>query len=377
VCVSQYTIRAADAACTANSLDIVLCLDVSTSIVDNVLRKDSAQTFARSLTSQYTLGEVVAGNGGSVGDKKTRIAVLHFADDVKEVSPTFQHVESDIRNQIYAPTSMFTSPWATNTPVCVQKAVQLFTSTDGRDVADAARVIVILTDGQPTTQDLAASTAKAKENGIAVVVVALEFGPDRADTTNLRRMASNPCPETNNCLNYDLTGSQCSLQCDDRFIHVNTFSDLNTAATRSRVVAATCIQPGCQYQWTPFGDCLQANGGGEGYSRERTSVPWLEPGGNSPSCPTAADSRASKACAVTEEDVDCVCDSATNVPWDTCHLSNPGTNTILQERRCVPVIAPVGSSSGSCRTLPRVRLVCLFFVAQTLGFIVVHFFILC
>ena len=44
VCVSQYTIRAADAACTANSLDIVLCLDVSTSIVDNVLRKDSAQT---------------------------------------------------------------------------------------------------------------------------------------------------------------------------------------------------------------------------------------------------------------------------------------------------------------------------------------------
>ena len=343
-----------DAACTAESLDIVMCLDVSTSIADDAARKSQAQTFARSLTSQYSLGEVVAGGSDDAGSVKTRIAVLHFADHVKETSPTFDHVESDINDKIYGSGSTITSPWATNTPLCVQNAVQLFTSTDGRDVADAARVIVILTDGEPVTQDLSKSVKNAKDNGIAVVVVALEFGPDRSDTVNLRSLASNPCPEPgmNDCStgDYGLTGLQCSLQCDDRFVLVRTFSELNTPATRNRVVDATCIQPGCQYQWTPFGDCLSASDGA-GYARERTSVPWLEPGGNSPSCPTAPDS---EPCKLTDSDANCACDTVTNVPWDACHLSDPSSNMILQERRCVPVTIPIGSSSGSCRTEKKV-----------------------
>ena len=136
---------------------------------------------------------------------------------------------------------------------------------------------------------------------------------------------------------------------------MESFSTLNALATRKQVVDATCITPGCQYQWTPYGKCTDTDGD---YTRERTLVSWLEPGGSSPPCPTASQSIS---CSLGDNDSPCVCQPVQSVPWGSCRLTDSGA--VIQERRCVPQSPPVGHSAGQCVTPKQVSwLLSLWFI---------------
>ena len=221
LCAALASWPMARATTCSNKLDLVLCLDGSGSMTGNYHK---VQKFARDMVDKFT-----------ISDTETRVAVLRYSTKVTAgTSPVFSGTKSDINTAINMPLPGGT----TYTDKCISEGEQHFAST-GRP--SAAKLLVILTDGMPTDQPAAETAAdSAIAAGIVIVGVGADVGPFGTDS--VKKLTSNKCPANTGGCSQGLTGApQCVTPCDDHYVDVSSFDDLQNSNILDRVVDVACV----------------------------------------------------------------------------------------------------------------------------------------
>ena len=219
--------------CQSSTIDIVLCLDGSGSMGSHY---PEVQTFANLFVDKFTLSPT-----------DTQIAVLRFESSVTDGTNGFSSTKSTINAAINVPLPGGT----TNTHKCIDQGKALFASS-GR--AGAAQLLVILTDGRPSDQNAAASSAdSAIAAGIVLLGVGANVGSYGRDS--VLAMTSNQCKGQNTvgCSDGLKNPPQCVTPCDDHYVDATTFADLPNII--DAVVDVACVDPGCQYTMGPWSEC--------------------------------------------------------------------------------------------------------------------------
>jgi hypothetical protein len=222
--------------CTGGTIDIALCLDGSGSMGSHY---DKVQSFANQFVDKFLPDGVVSTN---------KIAVLRFESDVDDGTNGFSGTKSAITTAINVPLPGGT----TNTHKCIDYAKTLFASS-GR--SGAAKLLLILTDGSPSNQNAAeSSAASAIADGIVIIGVGANVGS--WGRPNVIKMTSNQCPSnTGSCSEGLMNPPQCVTPCDDHYVDASTFADLPDVL--DALVEVACVDPGCQYTWGPWSECTQ------------------------------------------------------------------------------------------------------------------------
>jgi hypothetical protein len=178
----------------------------------------------------------------------------------------------------------------TRTSKCLAAGEALFKSSSAR--ADAAQLLVVITDGMPSNQIQTEAAAKsARDAGIVVLGVGVDVGSWGAPS--IKKLTSNQCPANNAGCSAGLTGApSCVTPCDDHYLDASSFNDLPTILD-SLVSVACEQQPGCQYTWGAWSACSEP-ADPVATPPERTRAPVISyddgncPGPMSEPCKTAA-----------------------------------------------------------------------------------------
>ena len=209
-----------------------MCLDNSGSMGSGY---GDVQTFAKNVVSKFTISPT-----------DTRVAVLKFSTSSIDTTFGFSGVNSVITDTLNLPLTGGT----TRTNRCIDMAKDLFASS-GR--ANAAQLMLIITDGAPTNQIQTETAAKqARDAGIVIVGVGASIGYYGRD--NILRLTSNQCPTAPTTCSSGLTGEPgCTSPCNDHYMDAQTMADLPSII--NSVVDIACVNPGCQYNWGSWSTC--------------------------------------------------------------------------------------------------------------------------
>jgi uncharacterized protein YegL len=222
--------------CQSAAIDIVLCLDNSGSMGSHYPK---VQQFANDFIDKFT-----------ISNTDTKIAVLRFESDVDplpaDVAEDFSGTKSAIQAVINKPLAGGT----TNTHKCIDKGKGLLTGPKAR--TSAAKLMVIITDGMPSDQTAAETSAtSAMAAGIVILGVGANVGS--YSRPKVLKMTSNQCPaDRGGCSEGLKNPPQCVTPCDDHYVDATTFSDLPNII--DAVVDVACVDPGCQYSWGPWSE---------------------------------------------------------------------------------------------------------------------------
>jgi uncharacterized protein YegL len=222
--------------CQSSIIDIALCLDGSGSMGSHY---PQVQSFANQLVDKFT-----------ISNSDTKVAVLRFESDVTDGTNGFSGTKSAITAAINIPLPGGT----TRTNKCIDYAKKLF-STDGRN--GAAKLLLILTDGRPSDQG-AAETSAASAIAAGIVILGVGANVGSYGRPNVLKLTSNKCPaNTGTCSVGLMNPPQCVTPCDDHYVDATTFADLPNII--DAVVDVACVDPGCQYSWGPWSECSAAD----------------------------------------------------------------------------------------------------------------------
>ena len=253
----------ASSTCTSNVIDIAMCLDNSGSMGSGYT---DVQQFSKDVVSKFT-----------ISDTNTRVAVLKFSTSSVDTTFGFSGSASTITDTLDLPLTGGT----TNTHRCIDMAKNLFAS-DGR--ANAAQLMLIITDGAPTNQIQTETAAEqARAAGIVIVGVGASIGYYGRD--NILRLTSNQCPAnhaTSGCSDGLTDPPGCTSPCNDHYMDAQTMADLSSII--DNVVDIACVNPGCQYNWGSWSKCSE----GDTPTRSRSPVINYNPGtsaGQPGACP--------------------------------------------------------------------------------------------